>query len=55
MKRILAILLAFALLLPMVGSYAEGEDDEADDENVYVSEQTLKEIEELDAIDRLTR
>lgn len=51
MKRILAILLAFALLLPMVGSYAEGEDDEADDENVYVSEQTLKEIEELDAID----
>lgn len=32
-------------------SYAEGEDDEADDENVYVSQETLKEIEELDAID----
>ena len=30
-------------------AYAEGEDDE--DEDVYVSEQTMKEIEELDAID----
>ena len=49
MKRILAIWLVLGLLMSIACAYAEGEDDE--DEDVYVSEQTMKEIEELDAID----
>ena len=49
MKRILAIWLVLGLLMSIACAYAGGEDDE--DEDVYVSEQTMKEIEELDAID----